>query len=323
MCVGALADCSLLTSCLSPILHLTFIELCNGVVENPSHLELIALCGLRIFANVVLIVGFLPYQGFCCVKIENPGRVNFPSSNFPFMVECYLNIPCFMQAPQSFDKSRDTSALFGDCLVIFSHRTASLTLFRLKINPASPAPGDYLPWSKCAMPASPADAPVPVLDTAHGQLKNIRDSSSYLPETPLTVFTAPDAAGVGRINSKQLNSDASSFYQNRVNPADTRIGESIVTGASSAVLGLDTSRLWRQSDFQPVVPGLEQATLKWSICMISCESGHKLPVSSSCWSAMATDAARNRLRYYLQHRIENGSSHSSPCNKYHMRANTR
>lgn len=212
------------------------------------------------------------------------------------MFECQLNLLCFVQAPQVFDKSRDTCALFGEFLVIYSCRTASLTLFRLTISPAPPTPGDYLPWSKCAMPASPTDAPIPVLDAAHARLKHRPDSNCNISEDLLPKCNAGDAEGLGRANSNQRDADTSTFYQNSVRTADTRAGANL-TSASSVKLGLDTSRLWRQSDFESAVPALEQATLNWNTCMISCGSGHQLPVSSSCWSAMATDAARNRWRY--------------------------
>eukprot|EP00892_Ulva_mutabilis_P010048 jgi/Ulvmu1/7415/UM036_0075.1 len=213
-------------------------------------------------------------------------------------------------APQMFHKSKDTAALFDGVLVIFSSHTASLTLFHLRAHPAADPCGVHLPWEACAMPRSPDDAPIPCL--AAPQAKTAQNSGSKENEPvnagqqagpagrAAATGDAPRsvAAGDGAAGGRLPAAVTANFYQN----PQSNIGAGEPGGAvrpapdvDESTAGAGRSRLWTAGDMEANKPSLGHASLHWNTCMVSSDSEHSLPSSSSCWSSMATDSTRNRF----------------------------
>lgn len=211
-----------------------------------------------------------------------------------------------MQAPQVFHKSKDTAALFDSVLVIYSRRTASLTLFHLGAQPPADPCGVHLPWEACAMPDSPADAPIPdpCIAAQKAQHKFCSKENQQVRQTSaehrtINTTDAPheDSRGGTNLTRSIPAAKTADFYTTQ-NPNDTRgegtSGPEITATTTFAEAGKARSRMWKYSDIESVEPELERASLHWNTCMVSSESGRELPSSSSCWSAMATDSLRNR-----------------------------
>lgn len=182
-------------------------------------------------------------------------------------------------------------------LVIYSRHTSSLTVFHLDTHPGAASSSAYLPWETCAMPASPAAAPVAALPAACGTSRPAQESNENRPQG-LNQSATPHAQSVRAALPTQPNqpiaaADTTAFYQNSSGEAVPPARARDAAAAEVANAGPAASRLWRQSDLELAEPSLEQAHLNSKACMISAESG-ALPPSSSCWSAMASDAARNR-----------------------------